>query len=84
MASRGRKNITFSLPEDLIRRAKVYAAQHGTSVNAMVELSLERVVSAEDRHAAAVERLIRAAESNPRRSRSLQRWKREDLYDRTA
>ena len=30
------RNITLSLPADLIRRAKVYAAAHDTSISAMV------------------------------------------------
>lgn len=30
------RNITLALPADLIRRAKVYAAAHDTSISAMV------------------------------------------------
>jgi plasmid stability protein len=36
-----KRNITLSLPTDLIRQAKVYAAEHDTTVNALVRELLE-------------------------------------------
>ena len=74
-----RKNITFSLPEDLIRQAKIYAAKKGTSVNAIVQESLAKVVTADDRHAEAVKRIMASTAKYRLRSRNL-RWTREDLY----
>jgi plasmid stability protein len=35
------RNITFSLPADLIKQAKVYAAEHDTTVNALVRELLQ-------------------------------------------
>lgn len=37
------RNTTFDLPDDLVQRAKSYAAQHGTTVTALVRDHLERV-----------------------------------------
>jgi plasmid stability protein len=39
------KNTTFNLPEDLVARAKAYAAAHGTTMTAMVREHLEAVTS---------------------------------------
>jgi hypothetical protein len=38
------KNITLSMPEELVRRAKVLAAQRDTSVSALVGELLEQLV----------------------------------------
>lgn len=38
------KNVTLSVPEDLLRRAKVLAAQQDTSVSALVTALLEQAV----------------------------------------
>ncbi|MCW3477533.1 hypothetical protein [Limobrevibacterium gyesilva] len=37
------RNTTFNLPNDLVQHAKAYAAQHGTTVTALVRDHLERV-----------------------------------------
>ncbi len=37
------RNTTFNLPDDLLQHAKAYAAQHGTTVTALVRDHLERV-----------------------------------------
>lgn len=38
------KNTTFNLPEDLVARAKAYAASSGTTMTAIVRSHLEAVV----------------------------------------
>jgi hypothetical protein len=38
------KNITLSMPEELVRRARVLAAQRDTSVSALVARLLEQLV----------------------------------------
>jgi plasmid stability protein len=39
------KNTTFNLPEDLVARAKAYAANHGTTMTAIVREHLTTVTS---------------------------------------
>lgn len=39
------KNTTFNLPEDLVARAKAYAAKHGTTMTALVREHLAAVTS---------------------------------------
>ncbi len=74
------RNITFSLPTDLIRRAKVVAAERDVSLNALVQDTLDQVVNRSDEYQQAGERLLAAAVSGlfemPEK-----RWTREELYD---
>ena len=37
------RNTTLNLPNDLVQRTKAYAAQHGTTMTALVREHLERV-----------------------------------------
>lgn len=77
----GRKrNITLSLPPELLRRAKILAAQRNTSVNALVKESLEGIVQAEDEHEAAAKRIMAAAEKELYRLQK-PKWRRSDLYE---
>jgi plasmid stability protein len=76
------RNITFSLPEDLVHEAKVYAAQHDTTMNALVRQLLEEKVSAEARARAAAERVLKLAEEGPLSAVDPGSIRRENLYER--
>lgn len=56
------RTATVKLPEDLMRRAKDYAARHGTSVAALVRGHLERVTSEDPSATPAPEPLAAFAE----------------------
>jgi plasmid stability protein len=75
------RNLTLNLPSDLIQRAKIYAAEHGTTINTVVRKILEETVSRENRSRTAADRLLALAErlsttEDPGCVR------REELYDR--
>ena len=78
MKDRPKRNLTLSLPADLIRSAKVLAAERGTSLNAIVRDSLERMVSSQDDYRAAAERIL----AKGGLFRSTRKVSREELYDR--
>ncbi len=79
----GNRNITFSLPAELIKQAKIYAAEHDTTVNAVVRDLLEQKVSAEGRAHAAAERILELARSGSlRTSVDPGTIRREELYER--
>jgi plasmid stability protein len=78
----GARNITFSLPADLIREAKIYAARHDTTVNSLVRELLTEALSRESREHAAVERLLKLASHGPYSSVDPGSIRREDLYER--
>ena len=50
------RNITFTLPVDLIRQAKVYAAEHDTTINSLVREPLQESLACEGRQRAAADR----------------------------
>ena len=76
------RNITFSLPADLIRQAKIYAASHDTTVNAMVRELLTEALSRETRERAAAERVLELAKRVPHSKVDPSTIRREDLYER--
>jgi hypothetical protein len=76
------RNITFSLPADLIRRAKVYAAERDTNVNSVVRQLLEEALSAKDRARAAGDRLLAIAEHGPLFTGDPGSISREELHER--
>ncbi len=76
------KNITFSLPVALLREAKVFAAQHNTTMNAMVRELLEEKLRSNRRASAAVEQMLAIAAEAPLFSVDLQSFSRDELHER--
>jgi len=81
------KNITVSVDDDVYRRARVYAAEQGTSVSAVVRRLLECVSAEETKH----ERLKRleretvaGIEARGSQFSASDRLSREQLHDRHA
>ena len=77
-----RRNLTIQLDDDVIRRAKVVAARHGTSVSALVADLLNRMVERDSRYEEAREVALKNLRSPI--SRGKRAWTREELYDRPA
>lgn len=76
------RNLTLNLPEDLIKKAKVYSAQHDTSVNALVKQLLQEKLEQEDPVKAAGRRLLAIAARGPLTKIDPGTIRREDLYER--
>lgn len=77
------RNITLSLPEEVLRKAKVVAARRATSVSALLAGALSELVERESGYAAPRERSLAAFG----RSRDLGTggeigWDRNELHDR--
>jgi len=75
------RNITVNLPAELIRKAKIYAADHKTSVSAIVRELLEEALSHQNQAQAAAHRLVVLARRGPHSSVDPGSIRREDLYD---
>lgn len=74
-------NVTLSLEEDLLRRARMRALERGTSVNEVIRRHLEEFAG-EDRRARAMDRfLARAARSTAGTPGMTRTWTRDELYD---
>jgi plasmid stability protein len=76
-------NLTVSIPEDVLRKARIRALEHRTSVNAVVRDYLERYagLSATDDALAAFVDLAGAAKATS--GAAGRTWTRETLDDRT-
>lgn len=75
------KNITLAVDEDVLERAKVFAAQRRTSVNRLVRDYLRSLVGTQREIDEARARLLELARER-RGDMGERSWKREDLYDR--
>jgi len=82
------KNITLSVDEKTLKAARVFAAEHDTTVSALVRGYLESLASGLS-HEQAVEAMRAAARQElvelSRKSKAEVgpiSWKREDLYER--
>lgn len=75
-----KRNLTLQLDEDVIRRARVMAAQRGTSVSGLVAHELEELIARDARYQEARHRAEDVmARSSPRGGRT---WRRDELHDR--
>ena len=76
------RNITFSLPAELVRQAKVYAAEHDTTVNALVRELLQEALMRQGRARVAAVRLLALADRGPYFTTDPGSIRREELYER--
>jgi hypothetical protein len=76
------RNITLSFPSELIRKAKLYAAEHDTSVNALVRVLLEEALTRQNRSRDAAERLLALAGQGLISNVDPGSIRREELYER--
>ena len=75
------KNITFSIDEDILKAARIYAAANDTTVSALVRDYLARLAAEEDKAARARARLIELSQASTAEVGPIT-WRREDLYER--
>lgn len=73
-------NLTLSLDDDVLQKAREAALREHTTVNALVREYLTRYVDARSRRLEALDTLTSLAERN--RSQSTGRWSRESLHER--
>jgi plasmid stability protein len=78
---RTRPNLTVSIDEELIRKARSRALQEGTSVNARIREFLAAYATEENRQQLAAQNFIAAARRSKANSQGAT-WQREDAYGR--
>ena len=75
-------NLTLSIDDDLLRRARIRALESGTTVNGVVRRYLETFAGADQSRRALAE-LVAIAERSPASSGPQGRaWTRDDIYER--
>jgi plasmid stability protein len=75
-------NLTVTLADDILKRARLRALEHGTSVNALVAEYLERYAGPDPASEALAAFLDLAAASASGSGEGGRRWTRDELYDR--
>jgi len=75
-------NLTLSLDDELLQKAREAALRDHTSVNALVREYLERYVDARSRRMEALDALDALADRT--RSASRESWTRDSLHERGA
>jgi len=76
------RNITLSLPVDLIRQAKVYSAEHDITMNALVRELLRETLSQKSRVQQAAQRFLQIAEGAPHSAVNPKSIRRDELHQR--
>jgi plasmid stability protein len=76
------RNITFKLPTDLLTKAKVYAAQHDTTVNSLVRELLEQKLSSDDEMQEAIDHILDSAAKGPYFTGDLSAIDRDEYHRR--
>ena len=78
-----RQNITLSLPREVVREAKVIAAQRETSISALMARVLKELVEEEHGYRAARERSLNRLEDGLDFGTGGKRgWSRDELHER--
>jgi len=74
-----KRNLTVQLDEEVIGRAKVLAAERGTSVSGLVAQQITELTEARDRYAKARDSALRTMAAAA--DRGGRRWTRAELHD---
>jgi plasmid stability protein len=73
-------NLTLSLDDEILQKAREAALREHTSVNALVRDYLTRYVDAKGRRLEAIDAIDKLARRN--KSRSTEAWSRDELHRR--
>lgn len=77
------KNVTLSLPEPLLRRFRVYAAQRGESMTSLMAQAIQKMLTEDRQHARAKTRFLERIRHAPDRgTHGVIRWTRDELHER--
>ena len=80
---RRHKNVTLSLPESLLRKFRVYAAERNTSMTQLVAEAIGRMLDDDSRVERAKKRMIERMRNSPDRgTHGVITWTRDEIYDR--
>ncbi len=80
---RDHRNVTLSLPESVLRRFRVHAAERNQSMTALMTEAIRSLMEREEQTAGAKRRfLARIRNAPPRGTRGRIDWSREELHER--
>lgn len=73
------KNVTLSIPDDLLRKSREYARKHGTSLNEFIRSLLRQAVTPPGNDP--FQKLIDNSQKLKVPTKN-NKWKRDEIYDR--
>lgn len=77
------QNVTLALPKELLRKAKVVAAQRNTSLSKLLTHALEDMVNEDVEYQRAMESALHyLANAQPMGPTEARDWSRDDLHER--
>ncbi len=77
------RNVTLSLPAEILRRLKVVAAERGTSISRMLTESLDEILSREAGYERARRRSLATLDQGwSLGTRGRAGWRRDELHER--
>jgi hypothetical protein len=74
-------NLTLSVDDDILKRARLRATEQGTSVNAVLRDYLEQYAGARSAQEQALRKLLEMSAASPSR-RGRRTWTRDELHER--
>jgi len=74
-------NLTITLDDELLRKARIRAAELGTSVNAVIRQHLEQWTGVPEERRRAIARILKDARRSTYSSGG-RKWTRDELYER--
>lgn len=78
------RNVTLSLPDPLLRRFRVYAAQRNQSMTSLMADAIRDLLDSDSRKKQAGRRLIAGMRNSPDRGTGgTVTWTRDELHDRS-
>lgn len=75
-------NLTVTIDDDTLKRARVRAVNEGTSVNELIRRYLESYAAVSAERNLALEDLLVLSRKSRSRHQSAKRWRRDELHDR--
>ena len=75
-------NLTITIDEDVLKKARMRALEQGTSVNALIREYLETFTGTRREHETTVAEILNLSKKS-RSRRGSKRWTRDDLHDRS-
>ena len=77
------KNVTLSLPEPVLKRFRVYAAERNQSMTSLMTRAIEKLIDRDGAYEKKKRRFIERMHNAPDLgTKGKIPWKREELYDR--
>ena len=77
------KNVTLSLPEPLLRRFRVYAAERGESMTSLMTQAIQKMIAEDQQYEKAKRRFLERIRNAPDRGIGEKiSWTREEVHDR--